>query len=90
MSHTHLERCYLWREKVCYFDVEGFADTLFEGLVRLMPSSFAGVLGNRGALECEEVREGVHKIGMNTPPISNCKGFIRAVSRPESINLAAG
>jgi hypothetical protein len=89
-GQTHLERCYLWRGKVCYFDVDGFADTLFEGLVRLMPSSFAGVLGSKGALECEEVREGVQKIGMNTPPISNCKGFIRAVSRPESITSRPG
>jgi len=87
---THLERCYLWREKALYFDVDGFADTLFDGLVRLMPSSFAGVLSNRGTLECKEVRDGVQKIGMNTPPISNCKGFIRAVSMPESITVRPG
>ena len=58
--------------------------------MRLMPSSFAGVLRSRGTLECKEVRDGVQKIDMNTPTISNCKGFIQTMSKSESITVRPG
>ncbi|MGC8720669.1 MAG: Wzt carbohydrate-binding domain-containing protein [Thermodesulforhabdaceae bacterium] len=88
---THLERCYLWREKVASFDVDGFADVLFEGLVRLMPSMSAGLMSGEGRLEWEQTSvQGVQRIGYDTPPISDCRGFIRCMPRIETLELRPG
>lgn len=88
---THLEHCYLWREKVAYFDIDGFLDTHFEGLLRLMPSVYAGMLSLQGKLESEDVSsEAVQRLGLDTPPITDTKGFIRLIGGDKRLQARCG
>ncbi|MEJ5299408.1 MAG: Wzt carbohydrate-binding domain-containing protein [Thermodesulforhabdaceae bacterium] len=88
---THLENCYLWREKVACFGVAGFLDVPFEGLVRLMPSVYTGMLSLQGKIESENTSfEAVQRLGLDTPPIADAKGFIRLISGDSRIQARCG
>lgn len=73
---THLERCYFWKEGVTSFDVDGFLDTQFEGLVRLMPACHLS--DGLEVMNLVDSCTGFKRIGIDNPPLGEIKGSIKS------------
>lgn len=85
---AHTERCYLWRERVAAFNVVGFLDINFEGLVRLMPSISFGVAGGSGAIEADDLlkdESGFQRLGIATPELTDLRGAVAALSEVPAV-----
>lgn len=76
---THLEHCYFWKERVAYFDVDGFVGVQFEGLVRsLMPACDIG--DGLEVIDEEGYGIGFKLIGFETPSLGEIRGSIRVLA----------
>lgn len=88
-GHSHLERCYLWQERVTTFSVTGYLGAPFEGIIRLMPTMTFGATGNDGKIEAVDVRtreEIFIRLGMNTPEVFDARGSLVMLAEINSVN----
>ena len=87
-AHTglsHLECCYMLKPRALSFNVVGYMDVVFEGLVNLVPSLNITGADINGVQLLKVVSETpkVQKVGQLTPRVLNPQGAIRMLASIE-------
>ncbi|WP_028325361.1 Wzt carbohydrate-binding domain-containing protein [Desulfatirhabdium butyrativorans] len=89
---SHLDNCYLLREKVVEFEITGFLGVAFEGMIRLMPCLEMGLLGGEGVIGADNVmteEATFQQLGFKTPEVSDARGFMVLMGNVPTLQLGA-
>jgi hypothetical protein len=84
------EKEYFNEKKAIFFNVTGFLDIPFDGLVRMIPSYSIGIIGCKGKIVAENLcamKKHYQFLGLINPSVNNAKGFIKTFLS-ESIKAA--